>query len=123
MLFINTQNKDELIEITGNETKEIIRRSLKKYPFKKDQKKALCKYNKIIIDTGTSEFENDLSKDKYSLENTKIRTHWRRGHFRELPPLIPTRKKSKLVWIKPSLINASLKNEIINKSYQANTNN
>tara|TARA_B110000091_G_C13487230_1_gene338722 strand:- start:247 stop:552 length:306 start_codon:yes stop_codon:yes gene_type:complete len=95
-----------------------MRRSIKKYSFKKDLKQALTKYNKIIISDQSNDLKDDFNSDNGTHQGTIKKTHWRRGHFRELPISHPKRLQPKLIWIRPTLVKSSLKSEVLKKSYQ-----
>jgi len=105
LLIINTKDKENIIIKPEHGRNTIKRRALKKYSSKKAMKKALEQYDKIIIDTDSSEFANDYKLSRQTTNSGK-KVHWRRGHFRELPESPPNRPKARLVWVKPTLVGA-----------------
>lgn len=107
LLIINTKNREDIIIKSENGRNIIKQRALKKYSTKKSLRQALEKYDKIIIDTDSSEFVEDYTLSRQSISSGK-KVHWRRGHFRELPESPPNRPKTKLIWVRPALIGAKI---------------
>jgi len=114
LLFINSQ--DATLEEDNVHDDTVARLSrvkpAKQLKIKKQLKRA---YNRITVThTGA---ENDTPQAHYgNALNSSVRSHWRRGHFRQ-QAFGKGRINRKTLWIKPMLIHNDF-NEIVEKTYK-----
>ena len=119
LLYINTRNKKDLIEVSSASNEKSLIDDLNI----RDEKlssmiKRFISYNKIIINSKDEDMQEELSKSE-KMNKSGVKPHWRRGHFRTLPPLPPNRPEEKLTWIKPTLVGSCKKNDAKESSYFA----
>lgn len=119
LLYINTRNKNDLIEVSPIDNNQANNVDINI----KDKKiasliKSFTKYNKIIINNKDNDIQEDLSNSE-KMNKSGIKPHWRRGHFRALPPLPPNRPEERLTWIKPTLVGSCKPKDAKESSYIA----
>lgn len=69
-------------------------------------------YSKVKFCGAKNEFRDSASNG----QGGHTRTHWRRGHWRR-QPFGPKLEKTKVLWIKPTLVNAEAKTDVQGKIY------
>lgn len=106
LLYVNSEGaiRREIKNLT--DIKQQIKRTLNKAKKRKLKKKASTLSDYILIGADTYEGGDIASSNLHR----KVKTHWRRGHFRS-QPCGEGRKDVKAIWIKPTLVNSLAGNQ------------